>query len=103
MPIVFAMSDICVMKRSMAIEPSLSAKCGSRKTERMTGKAKRLAAEISAFSAIKRLTVASGQPRARDVYCGRIAPIRLARPLMRRSRMTVYMGFGEENRVRREV
>lgn len=40
---------------------------------------------------------------ARDVYCGRIAPMRLARPLMSNTRMTVTVGFEDEKRVRMEV
>lgn len=69
----------------------------------MVGRAKRLAAEIKAFSASTRLTVASGQLRARDVYCGSMTSMRTAKPFIRSRRMIVNVGFGAEKRVRREV
>lgn len=82
-PSVFAMSEACVMNRSMAIAPPLFTYRGSRNNFRTVGKAKRLAAEIKALSANTRLTAASGQPRAREVYCGRRTSMRTARPLRR--------------------
>lgn len=104
MPIVLATSETCVMKRSMANAPLLpSGNRGSRYILRTKGKAKRLAAETRALSAIRRLTVARGQPRAKDVYCGRTVSMRVASPFIRRTRMTVNVGFGDEKRVRREV
>lgn len=65
--------------------------------------AKRLAAEIRDLSASTRLTVASGQPSARDVYWGKITSMRTARILMKRRMMTVNVGLGVEKRVRRDV
>ena len=103
MPIEFATSETCIISRSIAVEPPSSGYNGSRRSFRAMGKANRLAAVTRAFRAIKRLTVARGQPRARDVYCGKMAFIRDAKPLMRRIKMTVNAGFGEEKRVSRDV
>ena len=65
--------------------------------------AKRLAAAIRDLSARTRLTVASGQPSARDVYWGKITSMRTARMLMKRRMMTVNVGLGAEKSVRRDV
>ena len=55
------------MNRSMAVAPPLFTYRGSRNNFRTAGKAKRLAAEIRALRVNTRLTLASGQPRAKEV------------------------------------
>lgn len=100
---VFAIIETCVMNRSIAIDPPLSANHGPRNSLRTVGRTKRLAAEMRALSANARLTTAKGHPRSKDVYCGKMTPMPVAMPLMRRTKMTVNAGFGVENRVRSEV
>lgn len=82
MPTVFATNDILMMNKSTAMElpDALFAYLGSRYRFRIVGSAKRITAETRAFSARIRLTLASGQFRASDVYWGRSISIRAARP-----------------------
>ena len=81
MPTVLATSEILVMNKSIAVEglEALLQYQGSSHSFRTVGSAKSTIAETKAFKASIQLTVASGQPRASDAYCGRRTSIRAAR------------------------
>ncbi len=63
---------------------------------------KRKIAETRLLSAMAAFTVARGQDRSREVYCGRSTSIPIARPLRRMIRRIVDVGKEVEKRARRD-
>lgn len=97
-PIMFVMRDACVMKRSICRVLMR----GSRKFLRSVGSANRISDDTRALRARAEFTVAKGQWSTRETYCGKRTSILTARPLMRKTRMTVSVGLGTWKRVRRD-
>ena len=75
---------------------------GSRKLARRIGSERRTKAPTRALTAKAALTVARGQCRVREMYCGRRTSTRIARPFRRKIRRTVKVGLGEAKSLMRE-
>ena len=99
MPTRFAASEACVIRRSIFGV----LRCGSRYVFRKAGRHKRTRAETRDFSARMASTLAKGQERTREVYCGMMTWMLVASPLMRKRIIMVKVGLLVRNMVTMEV